>query len=366
VIVLRFLAFLVGAFIVGATILSAVRTFVLPRAQQVHISRVVFLAVRRVLRLLAPPSAPYEQQDRVMALFAPLSLLMLPAAWIVLEIVGFTGMMWGVGEEPWRHAFVVSGSSLLTLGYERPDHLAGMVLSFAAASLGLGLVALLISYLPPIYAAFSRRETAVSLLEALAGAPPSAMVLIRRHHRILGLDRLEKLWERWEEWFADVEESHTSLSALVFFRSPLPHRSWVTAAGCVLDAASLTVSCLDRPASPAAQLCIRSGFVALRRIADSFTLPYDPNPKPDDPISIRRDEFDKVWDAMAADGIPMKANRERAWRDFAGWRVNYDTVLRGLASVTMAPDAPWSSDRRLPLRVPAFWSKGAPRPPSED
>lgn len=365
-IALRALAFLLGAFIVGATILSAVRTFVLPRAQQVHISRVVFLAVRWVLRLLAPSSAPYERQDRVMALFAPLSLVMLPGAWIALETAGFTAMMWAVGEQPWRHAFVVSGSSLLTLGYERPEHFAGVVLSFAEATVGLGLVALLISYLPSIYAAFSRRETAVSLLESLAGAPPSAMVLIRRHHRIVGLERLEKLWERWEEWFADVEESHTSIAALVFFRSPQPHRSWVTAAGCVLDAASLTVSCLDRPPSPAAQLCIRSGFVALRRIADFFSFPYDPNPKPDDPISVRRDEFDKVWDAMAADGIPMKADRERAWRDFAGWRVNYDTVLLGLASVTMAPDAPWSSDRRVRLSAPTFWSRGALRPPRED
>lgn len=43
-----------------------------------------------------------------------------------------------------------------------------------------------------------------------------------------------------------------------------------------------------------------------------------------------------------------------AWRDFAGWRVNYDTVLVALAGLTMAPYAPWSSDR-LP--------GGGPRPP---
>ncbi len=53
----------------------------------------------------------------------------------------------------------------------------------------------------------------------------------------------------------------------------------------------------------------------------------------------------KLEDALAGAGIPMKADRDRAWRDFAGWRVNYDAALIGLARVTMAPDAPWSSDR---------------------
>ena len=26
-------------------------------------------------------------------------------------------------------------------------------------------------------------------------------------------------------------------------------------------------------------------------------------------------------------GLPIKADREQAWMDFAGWRVNYDRVL---------------------------------------
>ena len=34
-------------------------------------------------------------------------------------------------------------------------------------------------------------------------------------------------------------ETHTSLAVLSFFRSPNPHRSWITAAGAVLDAAAL-------------------------------------------------------------------------------------------------------------------------------
>jgi hypothetical protein len=39
-------------------------------------------------------------------------------------------------------------------------------------------------------------------------------------------------------------------------------------------------------------------------------------------------------------GVPLKADLEQAWRDFAGWRVNYDRVLLALAALTMAPHAP--------------------------
>ena len=96
-----------------------------------------------------------------------------------------------------------------------------------------------------------------------------------------------------------------------------------------------------------ADLCIRAGYLALRRIADFFQIAYNANPQPGDPISISRDEFDAACDELARHGVPLKADRDQAWRDFAGWRVNYDTVLLALAAITMAPYAPWSSDRSL-------------------
>jgi hypothetical protein len=289
-----------------------------------------------------------------MALYGPIGLLSLPFAWLVLVLAGYTGMFWGLGAGGLRHTFELSGSSLFTFGFVTPGGLPETVLAFSEAIFGVGLLALLISFLPSIYAAFSRREQLVALLEVRAGNPPSVFQLLKRFYIIHGLDRLSPMFARWEEWFADVEETHTSQAAIVFFRSPLPNRSWLTSAGAVLDSASFAASSLDRARDAQAELCVRSGYLCLRRIATFFAIPYNPDPSPDDPISIDRSEYDEVYDQLAAVGVPLKADRDQAWRDFKGWRVNYDTVLVALTRVIMAPPAPWSSDRvsKLQLQMP--------------
>jgi hypothetical protein len=121
----------------------------------------------------------------------------------------------------------------------------------------------------------------------------------------------------------------------------------------VLDAASLLASTVDRPRSADAELCIRAGYIALRRIADFFAISHPPDPHwPAEPISIDRREFDEACREMSEAGVPLRSDLEQAWRDFAGWRVNYDRVLLSLASLTMAPYAPWSSDRSILIRRP--------------
>ena len=116
----------------------------------------------------------------------------------------------------------------------------------------------------------------------------------------------------------------------------------------MLDAAALRLAVLNIPFTPAPGLCIRSGFLALREIADFFGFDHDPDPAPDDPISDRARGVHRDLRAARRGGLPVRPDRERAWRDFAGWRVNYDRVLLALAALVMAPYAPWSSDRSPP------------------
>jgi len=341
---LRIAVALLGATVVVATVASAVRTVVIPRGVPVQLTRFVFLTMRRLFRLRARPSKPYERRDEIMALYAPVSLLALLLTWLVLVLAGYTAIYWALGR-PVLDAFVLSGSSALTLGFETPATLAQSVLVFTQAGIGLLLLALLITYMPSIYQVFSRREALVAGLEVRAGSPPTGVEMLQRSWRVDHLEGLHEVWERWEDWFLDVQETHTSFPAVVFFRSPLPDHSWVTASGAVLDGASLLLSAVERPPDPRAAYCIRSGYLALRRVASFFRIPFDPDPAPDDPISIARVEFDEACAALREQGLPLKRDRDQAWRDFQGWRVNYDRVLVSLAGLTMAPMTPWSSDR---------------------
>ncbi len=346
---IRILVFLIGFGIVALVLLSAIRSFVLPRSAPDRLGRMTFLGIRFLFSLRLRKVHAYADRDRIMALYAPISLIALPAVWLICILAAYMCMFWAVQNISLLSIFKISGSSLFTLGYATLDDLLTTILIFSEAAIGLFLIALLIAYLPTMYAAFSKREAAVTLLEVRAGSPPSAIVMFIRYHRIQGLDKLGLIWTTWESWFAELEESHTSLAPMVFFRSPQPNRSWITAAGAVLDAAALANSTLDIPHDPQADLCIRAGFLALRYICDFFRIKYNPDPKPTDPISIRREEFDAAYDELAAAGIPLKADREQAWRDYAGWRVNYDVPLISLAGLTMAPEAPWSSDRAKKL-----------------
>jgi hypothetical protein len=344
---LRILAVAAGTALIVATIGSAVKTVILPRAAFSFITRSAFLAVRGTFGWLARPSLPFQRRDRILALYGPLGLMATLALWLTLTFVGFWGIFWGIEDAGWRPPFVLSGTSLFTLGSTTPIGIGVETLAFVEAALGLFLLALLITYLPSVYGSFSRRELGVTALEIRAGSPPSGREMIWRYWVLERMHRLTDIWAEWERWFVDVEETHSSLPALVFFRSPQPDHSWVTAAGAVLDGASLLLSSVDVERDVQAEFCIRSGYLCLRRIATYFKVPYPPDPGPGDPISISRTEWEQAIDSLAAEGVPIKADRDQAWKDFKGWRVNYDRVLLALAAITTAPIAPWSSDRGL-------------------
>ncbi|MGB2758091.1 MAG: hypothetical protein WBD02_10585 [Acidimicrobiia bacterium] len=344
---------IIGGGLILLVLDSTIRTFLIPRGLAQPLTRLVFLAVRAVFQVPVRLAKTYEARDRRMAWYGPLGLLILPMVWLVLVWVGYALLFHiavkGIG---FPRALEASGSSLLTLGFVRPSTAIGLTLAFSEAALGLALLALLIAYLPTIYSAFSRRETSVGMLSYRAGTPPSAVDLLVRANQIGLLDNMDTIWIEWQQWFAELEETHTSLAVLSFFRSPNPHRSWITAAGTVLDAASLHLSAIDVPTQPMAGLCVRSGFISLRAIAEFFGIDFDRDPTPNTPITIAREEFDEVLKQLEAAGVPLKPDRDQAWRDFSGWRVNYDAVVVGLAALVVAPYCLWVSDRSIRVRRP--------------
>ena len=350
------LVFIAGLVTVILTLFSALSTFVLPREARSQLNRVVFGVLRRVFELILHFAKTYETRDAIMAYYAPIAVLLLLPAWYLLILAGYAAIYWSLGFGDVFAVMRLSGSSLFTLGFDISKTPMVTVVVFSEAMLGLMLVGLLIAYLPTMYSAFSRREQVVNMLEVRAGSPPSAVEMLLRFHRNQGLEKLSDYWKVWEAWFADIEESHTTLSALVFFRSPRAENSWVTAAGAVLDAAAITLSAIDIPYEISAALCVRAGFLAFHRIADYFDIPHPHDPHyPEVSICVERAEFDSVLDQLAAAGLPLKPDREQAWKNFAGWRVNYDRSLILLCGLVMAPSAPWSGDRIPGFKLPPFF-----------
>ncbi len=351
--ILHAITFILGCTLVLTAIRSAVRTFIVPRGGKPDgLTRGALIFMRLVLEVPLH-RASKTRREGALAYLAPLALLTLPVMWLACVLLGYTAIYWSLGTSSWTSAITISRLSLLYLGSDISGIPGGTIVGFSETVISLLLAAILVSYLPAIYSAFSQREQVVTGLETLAGSPPSAYKLVKRYHLIKGMGHIGEQWLVWQAWFELVEESHTALIPLVFYRSPQPNRSWVTAAGAILDTASFVVSALDRPRDPRAELCIRAGYLCLQRVAAPLGIPFKEDPLPTDPISVAREEYDAVCDALEELGVPMKADRDGAWRDFVGWRVNYDAVLIGLAVITSAPKGVWSSDR-VPYRQSPF------------
>ena len=350
------IVFTVGALVALGTLLASIQTVVVPRAERSLLIRFVYVGMWMLFSVLARRRKSYEARDALLARYAPTTLMFLPVVWATGVIYGFSLMFWALDVRPYREALTLSGWSLTTLGYRATTDFFTLTLAGFEALIGLGIVAFLISFLPTMYSAFSARESAVARLEIRAGTPPTPEAMIILAHETGGLEDMEATWTEWEHWFIHIEETHQSYPALAYFRSVRSDRSWVTAAGCILDTAAIMLSTVAVPHSPAAPFMIRAGYVALRNVAEFFAINYEPDPLPTAPITVHRDEFFETYESLRKAGVPVVEDREQAWRDYAGWRVNYDDCLVGLASITSAPPGKWSSDRPSPYhRLPLFY-----------
>lgn len=149
--------------------------------------------------------------------------------WLLMVWLSFTLLMWVfIAPNPtFFDALRLSGSSMFTLGFATPVGAAPLVLTLAAAASGLGVVSLMIAFLPVVYNIYTRRESLVTLLDALGGSPAWGPEILARQELIDNTAALETLYQRWAEWPAEVSESRTTYRVLVFIRSPSPLRSWL-------------------------------------------------------------------------------------------------------------------------------------------
>jgi hypothetical protein len=303
------------------------------RAIARNLARIARTAVRR--------RSTFEGKDRVMAVVGPLAMVMLFVAWLALILVGFGFMAWWSSGATLGHAMAISGSSVFTLGVATGAHPQTSTLEFIAAGVGLLVVALEIAYLPTLYSAFSAREAEVALLATRAGTPAWGPEVLARHQWFHIMGELPGLYGTWERWSAEVAESHTNYPSLMWFRSPVPTRSWLTALTAVMDAAALHDATCPSSAPRQARTCLQMGMNCLRSLARTARINYDEDPLPTTPIRLGPDEFAEGYRRLLSVDFPVERDLEESWRHFSGWRVNYEGIVDQLTRLVMPPPAPW-------------------------
>jgi hypothetical protein len=254
------------------------------------------------------------------------------------------------------NSFSSVGPALWTFGTPHTHGVFETAVLDSAAMAGLITVTLQIAYLPHLYAAFSRRESEIALLNSRAGTPSWGPELLARTQYALGsgtsaLATLPDLYERWERWAADVTESHVTYPPLVWFRSPTYEASWVTSLLAVLDSAALYLS-LSPEAAPdvPARLCLRSGLLCFGDVARSMGIRVSKESAPDATVRLTYAEFIDAVTRLREVNFPIEREPEAAWVDFVGWRVNYEEAAYAIAEAIDAVPALWSGPRRRPIQ----------------
>jgi hypothetical protein len=349
---LRVFSGLFGLLLQVVVLDAAIRTFLLPRVANVRLSRTVSRAVGRIFSLIAH-SKSYPTRDQILSLFASVVLLTYQATWLAMSLVAFALGFVAAGASSFALAFQMSGSSLFTLGTAAAHGSALIVLQYFEAGVGLTLLALLIAFIPTLYSAFQRREYSVSRLSVRAGIPATPWGVLEIAHSVESYERLDELWHEWEQWFIDVGETHSTLTILNYYRSPSANQTWIGCAATALDAAALFNAAVDAKPSPRAGLCIRSGWLTLRKLADYFGVSYPTTFDKAVPISISREEFDLVLLRLERAGVPLVADRDAAWIDFAGWRMNYDAMIEAFYKLFTCPRTDWHQSSIQPLFGPS-------------
>jgi hypothetical protein len=270
-----------------AVALDAFQTIILPRrpSGRLRITRIFYIATWSPWVTFADRLRNSRTREQMYSVYGPLSLLLLLALWAGLLVIGFALLYCGLGTpfaDPLnRHMFLlanlrtdffVSGSALLELGLSDAlpaTHLARALVVMESGA-GLGLVALVIGYVPVLYQAFSRREVTVALLDGRAGSPPTATELLRRHAHQGGDTELIELLAEWERWSAEILESHISYPILCYYRSQHDNQSWLAALVTVLDSCALLITAVEGPQVRQAQLTFAMARHALIDLGHVF------------------------------------------------------------------------------------------------
>jgi hypothetical protein len=337
----RYVALIVGIGIILGTLQSVFTALVVPRITSSRVMRLIARVLGGSARRIMPHLPTYELRDRLLSFVGPAAMIALFILWLSLLVLGFGMIIWWTSGLTFGSALIIAGSSAFTLGVATSSETGSKTLEILAAGTGFLIVALEIAYLPALYNAFATRETEVTLLATRSGTPAWGPEILARHYTLQNISELPPLYADWERWAAAVSESHTNYPALMWFRSPVSTRGWLLALVAMMDSAALYHAVSPNETPQQARLCLSMGTNCLRSMAQALHIPYDPDPLPTAGIRLTKEEFEDGYGRLQDVEFPMERDLEESWRNFQGWRVNYEPIVDALTMLVLPPPAPW-------------------------
>lgn len=373
---MRAAALVVGLALTAATILALCQAMLVPRKSNSIIVRAFNKVVAAVLEAPLPLIRTYRMQDRWLSAVAPITVLLVLVAYVVVLIVTLGLVIYGITDLSLSDALFQSGATMTTLGLVEPVNTPSVITTFAAAFLGLVVIAVFIGYLLAIYGAFVARESGMARVAMLAGEPAWGPVLVARGH-VLRLPPEEVPdAARWIDWICDTRLNSQVNPVLMHFRSTSSERHWVTTMLAILDAAAIRVSLSPTEPDPHLVQLLTEGTLTLATMSvgdhsdvdrvgevamhngelELAILAAVRDSPGADPAAcgLSRSDFDDAMAMITRAGAPSPVTNDQAWNRFAAIRAVYYPHGAALAMDLHAVPAPWSGPRHpsVPVQFP--------------
>jgi hypothetical protein len=330
-----YFVFACGVVSIGAILHDAFEVMLLPRRvkSKMRIVRYFFSGTWAFWRAAARRLKTADRRHNFLGLYGPLSLLLLLVVWASGLILAFGSLFWVINGAYMNPAQILnqlyfSGVTFFTLGYGDliPQSAAAKVLSVMEAGTGLGFIAMVIGYLPVLYQLFSRREAQVMMLDSVAGSPPTATTLIKRHAEGHSLDGLDILLRHWQQWSAELLESQLSYPMLAYYRSQHDNQSWLAALTAVMDASVLVMVGLDGVRTFQASLTFATARLALIEMGRVLAV----GPAKLDENRLNATAFAEIKRQLVQSDVCF-VDDNAAEEKLSAFRQTYEPFLHGLA-----------------------------------
>lgn len=339
-----------GVALIVVVIWDAFETVLVPRriGRRVRLTRYFYVVTWRLWRALAVGLRP-ARREALLGFYGPLSLLLLLFCWASGLITGFAllGMAWGDRGLAARGFLVLlytSGQTFFTLGYGdfAPTTMPGRLLAVLESGLGFGFLGTVVGYLPTLYSAFSQREIEITLMDARAGSPPTAVEFLRRTAQEPARGRRDEILRGWERWAAQLLETHISYPLLAYYRSQHSNQSWLATLVIILDSTAALLARSGASGADQAWLTFAMARHALVDITQVFVREFRPVPG-----ERFTPECLRALEATPGTGASPEGAREFE-RRLAELRLLYEPYARALGAFLLLELPPWEHTKARP------------------